>query len=202
MSVDRIVSVWNQLYSEKGNPNVLQSAITESESALIYGIIRAEMPNNVLEIGTGYGFATAHISEALKDSKGGHLITIDPDFMNASDYAKDFINRLRLNDWVTFVADYSPNCLSKIIGTHPKLNLMFNYTIDIAFIDGDHSIEGTVADYNEIIKYMTPGGKIIIHDTKAHTGPANILLQVAKNGNKVMPFDTERGLAVIKVGII
>ncbi|MBI5750027.1 MAG: hypothetical protein HZA00_12985 [Nitrospinae bacterium] len=48
MSVDRIVNVWNQMYSEKGNPNVLQSSITENESALIYGIIRAEMPNNVL----------------------------------------------------------------------------------------------------------------------------------------------------------
>lgn len=159
------------------------------------------MPNNVMEIGTGYGFATAHIAEALRDSRGGHLITIDPDYMKASDYAKDFINRLRLTDWVTFVTDHSPHCLSKIISEHPKLNLMFHYNIDIAFIDGDHSIEGTVSDYNEIIKYVTTGGKIIIHDTKAHTCPANMLREVAKNGNKVMPFDTERGLAVIKVGI-
>jgi predicted O-methyltransferase YrrM len=200
MATNRILEAWEMLFAQQGNPNVKASAITPHEAALLYGIVRAERPHHVLEIGTGYGFSTAHIAEAIRENGHGHLVSVDPDDMSASDYAATFIKNLQLNDCVTFVKGKSPECLFKVIAVHPKYKKsLFHYTFGFAFIDGDHSEKGLMADYDEVVKFMALNGKIVIHDTKVHIGPANLLINAVRTGEKVISFNTERGMALIQV---
>lgn len=40
-----------------------------------------------------------------------------------------------------------------------------NKTIDMAFIDADHKAESAFRDLQNVLKYLTPGGVVIMHDT-------------------------------------
>jgi cephalosporin hydroxylase len=53
--------------------------------------------------------------------------------------------------------------------TDPKIksdvqNILNDNMIDFLFIDGDHTYEGVLADYNNYAKYVRPGGCIAFHD--------------------------------------
>jgi hypothetical protein len=47
------------------------------EGQVLYALIRALKPGNVLEIGNRYGCSTAHIAEAIVRNGTGYLVTID-----------------------------------------------------------------------------------------------------------------------------
>lgn len=61
------------------------------EGQVLYALIRATRPANVLELGTYAGCSTAHIEAALKKNRKGSLVTVDNLHDNrtpATDYGK------------------------------------------------------------------------------------------------------------------
>lgn len=54
-------------------------SVTLEEADMLYAIVRATRPRNVLELGTGHGVSARFIAEALVDNgSGDQLITVEP----------------------------------------------------------------------------------------------------------------------------
>lgn len=49
------------------------------------------------------------------------------------------------------------------------LDVLRGRPVDFLFIDGDHSLEGVTADFDEYGQLVTPGGLIAFHDITVHT---------------------------------
>lgn len=56
-----------------------QMSVTLEEAELLYALVRALKPRNVLELGTGLGLSGRFIAEALVDNQDGELVTVEPD---------------------------------------------------------------------------------------------------------------------------
>jgi hypothetical protein len=54
--------------------------------------------------------------------------------------------------------------------------------IDLAFVDGDHSIEGVWQDIELTLPFCRPESLLILHDTKACEGVELAWLRVAREG--------------------
>ena len=203
MGIDRVIKVWEEILeneSDEKRNRIASYIIFPDEAALLYAIARCDVNNLVLEIGTGYGFSTAHLAEALKDTgkEHLHLVTIDT---SKTSHATKLIDKLGLSEWVTFVQGETPGCLGDNLKVHPKFKNLNHLAFDLAFIDGNHSVESTVNDYDTVVKYMRPRGKIVLHDT-IFTGPANVLAREKERNRTIMHFPTHHGMAVIQIGEI
>lgn len=61
------------------NGDTMAGTIYPGEGELLYGLVSALKPNNVLEIGTGYGYSTIHLAAAMRDLGKGLVYTVEPD---------------------------------------------------------------------------------------------------------------------------
>lgn len=55
--------------------------------------------------------------------------------------------------------------------------------IDFAFIDGDHSYEGTINDFKKVYNHLSEEGIMIFHDTYSHTGCRKFVLDLYEKYN-------------------
>lgn len=99
---------------------------------------------------------------------------------------------------------YQPN-IKLLIGNSGDQNIIDvvknNSPIDILLIDGDHSINGFLQDW-EYVKYVRKGGFIVCHDTNNHPGPFYFYDAIDENKfNKFRYFENrydDNGLAVFE----
>lgn len=102
---------------------------------------------NILEIGVRTGISTASFLRGL-EKNGGHLYSCD----NNSECSKIFAGHPQ---W-TFI--YANSQDPELIVTKIPSSL------DVLFIDGDHTYEGVKADLNNYAPLVKSGGRIILHD--------------------------------------
>lgn len=132
-------------------------AIWAVEGQILYALIRALKPVNVVEIGSGTGCSTNHIASALKENDieqfehVGHVVTLDRGNTPA---IHDF-----LQAYVTVLAGDAIHLLE----------LMANNSLDFILEDADHS-EEMCYRVGELAKTkLAPGGVLLAHDA-AHFG--------------------------------
>lgn len=56
-------------------------------------------------------------------------------------------------------------------------------SIDLAFIDGDHTYEGVLADFRNVLPLVKKGGIILAHDCQVNTEPLEALKQFTSENN-------------------
>lgn len=56
----------------------------------------------------------------------------------------------------------------------------WKWDIDLLHIDGSHSVNGILTDW-QFAEFVKPYGIIIIHDTKAHPGPIELVKAIDRN---------------------
>lgn len=151
-------------------PNTFPTAIDQPTAELLYSIIRITTPKIVIEIGTANGNSAIAIGQALQDNKKGTLYTIDP---NEEELVKIAIKKAKLEKRIEYIIDYSFNAI-------PRLQLN---NADFVFIDGNHSYEKVVTDFNLVKNLVMPGGIIVFHDTIFHDGPKQLIHKLRKQGN-------------------
>jgi len=130
---------------------------------LLHGLVRSMKPEVCVEIGSARGKSACYIGLALKRNGRGKLYAIDPhtqtnwndtESVNTISVMTNNIRRDGVTDYVEIVRKTSGDA---IVG--------WASSIDMLFIDGDHSYEGVKADWDRFLPFVRPFGVVVFHDT-------------------------------------
>ena len=109
------------------------ATVPEAVGQLLSVLATAMQANRILEIGTGYGYATLHM--ALAQPPAGKIWTFDP-YIERTEAARQFFDRAGVGDCIEIINQPA----LEVLHIFPQRNL------DIAFIDAPRS------DYAEYLK--------------------------------------------------
>ena len=114
----------------------------------------------IVEIGSFWGRSTGYMAAACKD-RDISIIAIDF-WPNIEDFTK-FLRNMKMLEYhfVQAVRMYSVEACAKLF--HDK-----DESIDLLFIDGDHSFKGVENDYVNWFPKVKSGGTIAFHDYAAY----------------------------------
>lgn len=76
--------------------------ISADGGKLLYNLVRATRPANVVEFGTSYGISTLHLAAAVRDNGSGHVITTEMKTAKAA-AARDTFTATGLDDVITLL---------------------------------------------------------------------------------------------------
>lgn len=146
-------------------------------------------PKVVVEIGTAFGGTLYIISRYIKTLKKIVCIDLDDRFYNLGFFRmrikllREFNNNIEIH----FLIGNSHD--EKI--EHALKSILNGEKIDVLFIDGDHSYDGTKDDFQRYSKYVSsPKGIIAFHDivySKFNTAPA-LCYRDIKNEYKYLDY--------------
>jgi predicted O-methyltransferase YrrM len=143
------------------NPVVDRSLVSSLSQALIYAIIRNQVPLHVVEIGTFRGGTTEAMSRAVQANGIGTVHTIGP--FDSHLFPPVFVH------W--------PPALKSPVSFYPIDSMAFFMELerlkvrpDLVFVDGNHDYEFALFDIQCAARRLTPGGFIVI-DNVAQAGP-------------------------------
>jgi predicted O-methyltransferase YrrM len=184
---------------------------------LYYGLARALRPRHVVVIGSGYGFSVVTLALGLKDNGGGQLSFVDPSYSvvrhgplrtigGASQWddpeqVRAHFGRFGVADLVSHYKMTS----SEFFDAYDGLALP---TIDLAFIDGNHSFADVRHDFLAALGRMRRGGLILLHDTNIyvrelvrHAGVKRWLRVVRRDIEcfEVLDLPFSSGVAMVRV---
>lgn len=148
--------------------------LTDNEALGLY-LAASTLPRNatVVEIGSWQGKSTFCLASGLRS---GIVHAIDPfDASGGFDLRseKEYMEKKEDKD---LLAQFIQN-MTKLDVLH-KINVKKGYSeqfsgdfnkIDLLFIDGDHSIPGCTADFEQYAPKVAPGGLIAFHDYYEHS---------------------------------
>jgi len=174
---------------------------------LLYGLVKAARPQIVVEIGSARGRSTCFMGLALKENGSGKIYAIDPhtqtnwndaDSVDTYEILKNNVNSLGLNGVVEILRSTS----EEVAGT-------WKLSIDILFIDGDHSYEGAKRDWELFSPFVKPFGSVVFHDTlwdlnpdseyaRPDMGVPRLVDELRQHGYPVITLDQDFGVSVIQ----
>lgn len=126
---------------------------------------------NILEIGSYRGQSTVLLAQY------GHVIAIDlwgdvdHGVMHPESYGK-----VNLQHFVVNVSQFGllGTRIFPIVGTSEILDRLHPESLDLVYIDADHSYEPCKADLTRAITYLSPDGMLLCHDYKRPGDAAHI----------------------------
>ncbi|MEN9341793.1 MAG: hypothetical protein RIQ54_49 [Candidatus Parcubacteria bacterium] len=168
-------------------PSTYPTAIDPPTGEFLYSLVKLTQPQTVVEIGTYKGNAAIAIGQALEDNNKGILYTIDP---FEQELVRTAIKKSKLQDKIQYVIGYSHEVV-------PTLGLK---TIDLAFIDGDHSYQSVKKDIELVGAYIEKGGIVVFHDVlidvaQGFDGPRRVIAELASSNKwNISIYPTEVGV--------
>jgi predicted O-methyltransferase YrrM len=174
---------------------------------LLYGICRSLKPAVAVEIGSARGKSACYIGRALKENGSGRLFAIDPhtstdwndtDSVDTYQVLRHHLEELGLAEVVTVLRQVSGDALSDV---PPSL--------DVLFIDGDHSYEGVNKDWNLFAPRLSRFGLVIFHDTlwdlnpdprwyRSDMGVPRFVEDLRQQGYPVITIDRDFGVSIVQ----
>jgi predicted O-methyltransferase YrrM len=182
-----------------------------------YGLVRALRPKHVLVIGSGYGFSVVCLALGLKDNGRGRLTFVDPSYSLYRDGPLRTVGgQAQWDDPQRVRAHFRRFGVDRIV-THHRLTsaeLFADYgsrglgTIDLAFIDGNHSFADVRHDFIGVLRHARRNSYILLHDTNIyvrelvrHAGVKRWFKFVGerKDEFEVIDFPFASGVALVRV---
>lgn len=105
----------------------------------------------IVELGTSLGISTAYFAMADKNAK---VVTVEG-VKEIAEIAQKNFDKLNLKK-VELIVDNFDNCLEKIVEENPS--------IDILYIDGNHTYEATIKYFNSLFPSLHKDSLVIIDD--------------------------------------
>tara|TARA_Y100001938_G_C8031436_1_gene400872 strand:+ start:26 stop:778 length:753 start_codon:yes stop_codon:yes gene_type:complete len=136
------------------------ACISEGEAYLLGGLIAALRPLKVLETGTHRGRSTKAILEALVFNGQGHIWTVDADDYQTLKHALTD----REKEHITQIVGRTPGVFSE----KPLSDLE---GIDFAFIDGDHTYQGLMADLKYVEAHRAKRCVVLVDNSQDEQWP-------------------------------
>lgn len=178
--------------------SLLDISVSRHEAEALRSIVNEFHCTRTLEIGMGLGASTVAIVDS-PPTNGQRHISVDPfqevDFGGAAILE---LERLGLRERVEWIEQPSAKYLADLCASGRKF--------DLIFIDGDHSIGGTVTDAYWADKCLASGGIIAMHDSMLFSSAAAIKYLAQERGYSVLclPADShwKRMARCIKYGLL
>ncbi|OIP95299.1 MAG: hypothetical protein AUK55_06525 [Syntrophobacteraceae bacterium CG2_30_61_12] len=184
---------------------------------LYYGLVRALRPMHVLVIGSGFGFSVVCLALGIKDNEEGRLSFVDPSysllrngpFKTVGGIGKwDNPVRVREHFEQFGVAEIVHHYKQTSEEFFPSYRVSKLPPIDVAFVDGNHSLTSVRHDFLEVFAHCRKNSYIFLHDTHlpirelVHHSGVNRWLKILKKEPELFeiinfPFDS--GVALIRV---
>lgn len=153
------------------SPSSYPTSVFPMVSRFLYTMTKLVRPALVLETGTFIGYSTISMAQALEENGGGHIHTFDvyndrPGWVSpiigpcedALAVARAHVEHAGLSHRVTMHKGDSSDNIRAFLATTDA-------PVDMAFIDGDHTVAGAIKDFMVIHPRLRNGGIILLHDT-------------------------------------
>lgn len=144
-------------YTHAGMPvDILQMDYEMRAFAELYV---ARRPHSVLEIGTRWGGTLWHwlTFGALPDAGWRTVVAVDQHFESAQDVMQGWANNAGAELFLIEGDSTSAETIAQVTQRLPN-------GVDWLFIDGDHSYNGVLADFNNYAPLLNKGGVLALHD--------------------------------------
>lgn len=179
------------ILNELGNEFKKYSEMSDQDRAFLNTLVLRKQPKKILELGVCSGGASIIILNAIKNSKGAHLYSID---YNTKHY--------KIQDKLTgFYVDNFPelkgNWTLKTGGLALDFMDEIGGDIDFCLIDTVHSNPGEILDFLMVLPYLKKDATVVFHDTnlnarisenpQMYNRYTNNLLMSAITGEKLIP---------------
>lgn len=131
----------------------------------------ATIPVVMVEVGSYHGASSVLLAEAIRRSpRGGRLYCVDT-------WRNDAMSSGIQDTWGIFQRTTEPwgNVIVAVRGDSKTVELPFSEPIDLAFIDGDHTYEGCLADAQRFAPRLRDGGRLVLHDHAWYSGVAHVV---------------------------
>jgi len=157
--------------------NEVQDSLNLGFGFLYYGAVRALRPDHVLVVGSGFGFSVVCLALGLKDNAKGALTFVDPSYdvlkhgplrtvggrgyWSEPEKVKRHFGRFGVEERINH---YKMTNKEFFLG-YEILDLP---KVDLAFVDGNHSLENVKYDFMEILRRSKTNTYIFLHDTNIY----------------------------------
>lgn len=181
-------------------------------ACLLYALARSLKPDVCVEIGSARGKSTCYIGMALKENCSGRLFAIDPhsetdwndpDSVDSFDELQKNVVALGLLEQVTVIRTTSEEAAQG-----------WDRSIDLLFIDGDHTYKGVKRDWELFMPFVKRFGMVVFHDTmweftpynqlhyaRADMGVPRFLDELRREGYPVITIDKDFGFTLVQPAI-
>ena len=177
------------------DPRSFPGSIYPEIGRLLYSLVRCTRPQTIVETGCFVGYSTLCLAQAAEENGGGHVHSFDV-FLPRPGYvspviglcedplqaARAHLESANLSSRVTLHKGVSYESIPEAFAAESQP------TVDFAFIDGDHTLQGALKDWNAVEPLIKPGGLIMFHDTEPHVcqwlGPRCLLEHLPNDANR------------------
>jgi predicted O-methyltransferase YrrM len=122
---------------------------------LLMRTVRELSPRSCLELGAGFGISAAYQGAALEMNGEGSLTTMER-AEGLGRIVTQGLHRLGLADHVTLLLESADDALEAVLDRIGP--------VDYAFLDADHTVEGTVAHFTTLQAHLADGAVVILDD--------------------------------------
>jgi predicted O-methyltransferase YrrM len=133
---------------------ILPFTQVDTEISSLLQLATERRVTRVLEIGTAQGGTTFLLSRAIPSTKW--ILTID--LMPRHSSVLRFLNAPKCTFHSLGGSSIAPCTLRRVA------TLLGSEKVDLLFVDGDHSYEGVMADFQLYRSWIRPGGLVVFHD--------------------------------------
>ena len=157
-------------------------AISRETGTLLYMLARSSHARTIVEFGTSFAISTLHLTAALRDNGGGHLIT--------SEFEPSKVARARKNltegGLIDLVEIREGDALQTLSADLPE-------TVDLLLLDGAKALYPDILDLVE--PYLRPGA-IVVADNAGYSPDYLARVRAPANGYMSMPFAADVELSM------
>lgn len=119
----------------------------------LFALVRHLRPDRVLELGTNLGISAAYLAAAIRLNDRGALVTLDASEERMR-VARDLFSRLNLEDVIE----------ARLGRFQALLPAVLQEPFGVAFVDGHHQEQETLAEVELMLPALTPPGVIVFDD--------------------------------------
>ena len=127
----------------------------------LYAFAKVLRPRLVVEVGTYAGGTATAWATALEENGCGGLICVDNDTYSQGTYPTITRRNLQKTGLSACRYELRTGDSKKVI---PALAAALSGSADVYLVDGDHSYDGALADIENGLPMLRPGGFILVHD--------------------------------------